>query len=198
MASKSRTELESPLGAVQDEKPPVRGGASLSTDAVSVLRPFEEAYVSYMLELQEVWTNAQIQSEDAQRTYLRELEEIYSNVRRRYEDSHRARLNSLREKSGSEEGQEESQIEPEKLQTGWGPEEELACFEAYSRYIKALEDAWNADNARARFEKAYRTYLLALTRAWGQVNADNLSWYYLSIISQSINTAASWAARTLG
>jgi type I site-specific restriction-modification system R (restriction) subunit len=201
MATKSKPDSEKSLDdlEVEDQISSVR--KSSSSDVVGVLRPFEDAYITYMLELRQVWTDAERLSEDAYRTYLHELEEVSSDARRRYEDLYRNYLSSLHEASSSEEtksgAEDQAQDFQKNLQQVWGPDDTLKCFEAYSRYMKALEDAWNSDKARGRFEAAYRSYLNALKRAWGQADTGAINPYYLAVIGESIKTAASWANLTL-
>src|SRR2546421_240930 len=89
--------------------------------------------------------------------------------------------------------------QPEKLQKeeggnspeGGTREDVLRRFqEAYSNYMRALQEVWVREDAQKGFQEAYGNYVRALLEAWAQVDVNILDLSSLAAISQSMMAAA--------
>lgn len=164
-------------------------------------RLIEQAVTDYLLQLRKVWDEAQERSAEAYAKYLGEVEEIYRNAGKRYEELYRYYLNSVEKVVAAEDPQSIAEAEDKELvrkgNQVWTPADDLKLFEAASRYMNALQEAWSAENSRGRFEEAYRGYLLAVQKGWNAIDAKAISPTNLAAIGQSIQTAASWAGCTV-
>lgn len=172
-----------------------------STADLAGERLIEQAFTDYLLQLRQVWDEAQKRSAEAYAKYLSEVEGIYRNAGKRYEELYRDYLNSVEKVVAAEEPQSLAEAEDRELvrkcNQVWTPADDLKLFEAASRYLNALREAWSAENSRGRFEETYRGYLLAVQKGWNAIDAKAVSPTNLATIGQSIQTAAGWAGCTV-
>jgi hypothetical protein len=172
-----------------------------SADLTGV-RLIEQAFADYLLQLQNIWAEAQKLSEEAYAKYLKEVEEIYCTGAKRVEGLYRSYLSSVEKIAAAEDQESIAETEYTALMHKgkgvWTPADNSKLFDAYCRYSRESHAVWSAENLRGRFEKAYRGYLAAVQKGWDAMEVSRVSPAKLVAIGESIRTAACWAGATLG
>ena len=185
-------------------KPRSTNVALQTTDAPDLtgVRLIEQAFADYAHQLRDIWAEAQKRSQEAYAKYVGEGEQIHGAGRKRFEELYRSYLSAMEKIATAEDpksvGEAEFNELARKAKEVWTPADNTKLYEAYTRYQNECRAAWSAENSRGRFEEAYRGYVAAVQKGWGAVDIHALSASKLAAIGASIQTAAGWAASTLG
>jgi hypothetical protein len=184
----------------ESKAPKLRPNTALQTtnpDPTGV-RMIEQACADYALQLQDIWAAAQKRSEEAWAKYVGEAEAIYNAAATRFEELYRGYLSAVEKITAAEDPQSVAEAEYNELvrkaKEVWTPADNSKLYEAYSRYVNEYREAWSAENARPRCDDAYRSYIAAVQKGWGAVDANALSASKLAAIGDSLRTAASWGS----
>src|SRR5436309_4077831 len=121
----------------QKQRPP--SVALQTTSDLTGVRLIEQAFADYMLQLRDIWADAQKRSAEAYAKFLSEAEELYRSAGKRFEALYRSYLSSHEKLSAAEDPQSLVEAELNELvrqaKEVWTPADNSRLFEAYSRYL---------------------------------------------------------------